>query len=152
LSVPRWYLWEGGYFLIARAQGVVPPHSHHAIQIVIALDGVIAVCGENEQWREGAGLIVRSDVVHSFSAQGALGAMLFVDPESSEGAWLHSVLPDNLTIVPAARLASSVSEIMTFAERPFEGMDIQTLIRHCVRERSPGAPPMRRMDPRVTTV
>ena len=37
LSVPRWYLWDGGFLLIGRAQGVVPAHSHHAIQIVISL-------------------------------------------------------------------------------------------------------------------
>ena len=152
LSVPRWYLWEGGFFLIGRAQGVVPPHSHHAIQVVIAFDGEMAVAGENGHWRQGAGLIVRSDIVHSFSARGALGAMLFVDPESSEGAWLNAVLPGDITILPPERLASSVTEILKFAENPFESMEVQTLIRHCVSELSPGAPPMRRLDPRVTTV
>ena len=89
-GVPHWYLWEGGFLLLGRAKGLVPPHSHHAIQIVIALDGKFAICGQHEQWREGHGLIVRADVVHSFDAQGALGAMLFVDPESSEGAWLST--------------------------------------------------------------
>ena len=39
MSVPRWYLWEGGFLLTARSQGVVPSHAHLAIQIVIALDG-----------------------------------------------------------------------------------------------------------------
>ena len=51
-NVPRWYLWEGGFLLIGRAQGIVPPHSHHAIQIVIALDGTLAICSPNEEWRE----------------------------------------------------------------------------------------------------
>ena len=45
LSEPRWYLWEGGFLLIARADGVVPAHAHHAIQIVVALDGMVAICG-----------------------------------------------------------------------------------------------------------
>jgi hypothetical protein len=31
-------LWEGGFLLTARAQGIVASHAHHAIQIVIALD------------------------------------------------------------------------------------------------------------------
>jgi len=56
-NVPRWYLWEGGFLLIGRAQGVVPPHSHHAIQIVIALDGALAICGKNEEWRQGPGTL-----------------------------------------------------------------------------------------------
>ncbi|HET7609756.1 MAG TPA: hypothetical protein VFL84_13835, partial [Gammaproteobacteria bacterium] len=40
---PRWYLWEGGFLLLGAAQGVVPLHAHHAIQIVIAIDGEVAV-------------------------------------------------------------------------------------------------------------
>ena len=152
LSVPRWYLWEGGFLLLGRGQGVVPPHAHHAIQIVIALEGSMVVCGRDEKWREACGMVVKPDVVHSFDCRGASAAMLFVDPESSEGAWLRSALRHDITIVPEARLASCVWEIRAFNERPFESLDVQTLIRHCVQELSPGAPPMRRLDPRVTDV
>jgi AraC family transcriptional regulator len=66
LSVPRWYLWEGGFLLTARAQGVVPSHAHHAIQIVIALDGCVAICGKDAGWRESRGIFVRPDAEHSF--------------------------------------------------------------------------------------
>ena len=152
LSVPRWYLWDGGFLLIARAQGVVPAHAHHAIQIVISLDEPLPFAANDENWRQGRGIIVRPDVVHSFDCSGAFGAMLFVDPESSEGAWLLTLLAQDITIVPDARLASSVSELRTFAEQPFASMEIGALIRHCVHALSPGAPPMRRLDPRVTTV
>jgi len=151
-NVPRWYLWEGGFLLLGRGQGVVPPHSHHAIQIVIALDGTLAICGEDEEWRQGPGLIVRADTIHSFDAQGSFGAMLFVDPESNEGAWLGASLPQNIVIIPAGRLASSVSALLTFVERPLESMEIRDLVRHCVQALSPGAPPAGGMDPRVTKV
>lgn len=106
LSVPRWYVWEGGFLLTARAQGVVPTHAHHAIQIVIALDGRVATCGQGGEWREGRGIVVRPDAEHSFDCNGALGAMLFVDPESSEGAWLCAALQQDITFVPDARLDS----------------------------------------------
>lgn len=152
LSEPNWFLWEGGFLLIARAQGVVPPHSHHAIQVVITMDQPAAVCGQDGRWREGSGLVVLPDVEHSFNAQGAAGAMLFVDPESAEGTWLRASLPDAITVVPDARLASPVAAIRTFHERPLEAMELNALIRHCVQALSPGAPPARRMDPRVTTV
>src|SRR5512138_3045222 len=66
LSIPRWYLWEGGFLLTARAQGVVPSHAHHAIQIVIALDGRVAICGHADEWHESRGIVVRPDVEHSF--------------------------------------------------------------------------------------
>ena len=152
LNVPRWYLWDGGFLLLAQAQGVVPAHSHHAIQIVISLDQPVAVCGQHENWLRGRGMVVRPDVVHSFDCCGAFGAMLFVDPESSEGVWLRTLLTENITIVPDARLASSVSELRTFAEQPFASMEVGALIRHFVHALSPGPPPMRRLDPRVTTV
>ena len=152
LSEPRWYLWEGGFFLIARADGVVPAHAHHAIQIVVAVDGEVAICGKEEQWRKGPAVIVRPDAVHSFNCNGALGAMLFVDPESAEGTWLGNSLKRDITIVSGPRLASAVQELRRFIEQPFESMEIGELIRHCVQALSPGVPPARRLDPRVTTV
>jgi AraC-like DNA-binding protein len=152
LNVPRWYLWDGGFLLIGQAKGVVPAHSHHAIQIVISLDEPFAVCGHHENWRHARGIVVRPDAVHSFDCNGAFGAMLFVDPESSEGVWLQTLLAHDITIVPDARLASSVLELRTFTEQPFAGMEIGALIRHCVHALSPGPPPMRSLDPRVTTV
>jgi AraC family transcriptional regulator len=152
LSEPRWYLWEGGFLLIARAEGAVPAHAHHAIQIVVALDGMVAICGEDNRWRRGSGIIVQPDVVHSFDCNGAMGAMLFADPESNEGMWLHRALEQEIAVVPDARLASSVSALRTFVEQPIESMEVGELIRHCVHALSPGAPPARRLDQRVTKV
>lgn len=152
LSEPRWYLWEGGFLLIARADGVVPAHAHHAIQIVVALDGEVAIAGQQDGWRHGQGIIVRPDAEHSFNCNGALGAMLFVDPESAEGAWLCHALQRDVTIVAGPRLTSAAAELRRFVEQPFESLEIGELIRHCVRALSPGAPPARRLDPRVTVV
>ena len=107
-------MWEGGFLLTARAQGVVPAHAHHAIQIVIAVDGTAAICGRDGQWHEAPGLVVRPDAEHSFDCNGSLGVMLFVDPESSEGAWLSTSLRQDITIVPGTRLDSMVPELRTF--------------------------------------
>ena len=92
--------------------GVIPPHSHHAIQIVIAIDGEMAMKGARGDWRTGRGIIVRHDVEHSYDGKGALGAMIFVDPESYEGAWLQAALAEDITVVPEAGPA--------FARRPCE--------------------------------
>lgn len=151
-GAPRWYLWNGGFLLIAQAEGVVPPHAHHAIQIVVSLGKPVAIAGADEKWLTGSGLIVRQDALHSFDCSGALGAMLFVEPESSEGVWLQAALTQDITIVPEGRLTSAVSELRRFVEQPFESLEPAALIRHCVQALSPGAPPARAMDPRVTTV
>lgn len=146
---PRWYLWDGGFFALGRSQGVVPPHEHHAIQIVIGLDGDLAVKGAEGDWRTGRGFLVRPDTVHSFDGRGVTGAMLFVDPESTEGLWLRSSLEADITIVPEKRVAACTPELRVFHERPIDGMEVGALIRHCVQSLSAGAPPARRLDPRV---
>ena len=152
LSVPRWYLWEGGFLLAARAQGVMPTHAHHVIQIVIALDGRIAICGQNDGWRQSRGIVVRPDVEHSFDCNGALGVMVFVDPESSEGAWLAAAIRQDITIVPDARVDSMVSDLRALVEQPDETEDVPELVRRSVDGLRPGRSPTRRLDSRVTTV
>jgi AraC-like DNA-binding protein len=151
-SEPRWYLWEGGFLLAAQAGGEVPPHSHHAIQIFLAMDGAGAIRQTGDEWREGQGFIVRPDVEHSFNARGATGVLIFVDPESSEGAWLQSVLVEDITLAPAARLQGCLDELRAFFERPLECLEVADLVRHCVGAFCAGAPPSRRLDHRVTKV
>jgi AraC family transcriptional regulator len=152
LSIPHWYLWDGGFLLTARAQGVVPAHAHHAIQIVIALDGCVAISGSDGEWHEARGIVVRPDAEHSFDCNGAFGVMVFVDPESSEGAWLSMSLGRDITFVADTRLDSIVAELRTFAEQPDEFADIPALIRRSIQGLRPGLAPARRLDSRVTTV
>jgi len=130
----------------------VPVHAHHAIQIVIALDGCVAISGSDGEWRESRGIIVRPDAEHSFDCNGALGVMVFVDPESSEGAWLSTSLRQDITIVPDTRLDSIVPDLRTFAEQPDDSADVGTLIRRCIQGLRQGLAPTRRLDSRVTTV
>jgi len=149
---PRWYLWEGGFFVFGSAGGEVPAHSHHAIQIHVTVEGRVAARPAGGEWREGRGVIVRADVEHSFDARGATGALFMVDPESTEGVWLQGGLADDITIVPEARLEPCAAAIRTFVERPLEAMEAKDLVRHCVHAMCPGSPPSRKLDPRVGTV
>ena len=151
-EAPHWYLWDGGYFLIGRGEGVVPPHAHHAIQVVVAVDGEVAIAGDDDTWRQARGVIVRADVVHSYKPQGSLVGMLFVDPESTEGVWLSASSRDPITTVPESRLTGCRAEITRFFEQPFESLGVTELVRHCVKSLSTGAPPSRKLDPRVTKV
>lgn len=152
LRVPRWYLWEGGFLLTAAAQGVVPAHAHHAIQVVIALDGCVAISGADGVWHERRGIVVRPDAEHSFDCNGALGVMLFVDPETSEGAWLAAALREPITTVSEARLDALVPPLRAFADQPDDIDDVAARIRDCVQGLRPGLAPARRVDARVTTV
>ena len=64
---------------------------------------------------------------NSFDCNGAMGAMLFVDPEANEGTWLHHALEQEIAVVPDDRLASSVSELRAFVEQTIESMEIGEL-------------------------
>ena len=78
--------------------------------------------------------------------------MLFVDPESSEGVWLRTLLAQTSRSCPMPALPHPFRNFERLSEQPFAGMEVGALIRHCVHALSPGPPPMRRLDPRVTTV
>lgn len=149
---PQWYLWDGGFLAFGRAEGVIPPHSHHAFQLVIGTDGDMAVKGARGEWRSGRGMVVPPDVEHSYNGLGSAGAMLFVDPESSEGVWLRSTFRGEIAFVPEERIAPCAEELRKFMERPHEAMEIRALILYCVKTMCAGAPPARRMDERVTKV
>lgn len=149
---PRWYLWDGGFLAVGRSEGVVPPHAHHAFQLVIGIDGDIAVRSARGEWRSGRGLVVPPDVEHSYNGLGSGGAMLFVDPETTEGVWLRSTFKREIAFVPEERIAPCAQELQKFQERPHEALDIRTLILQCVQAMCAGAPPARRMDERVTKV
>ncbi|HYC37077.1 MAG TPA: AraC family transcriptional regulator [Usitatibacter sp.] len=149
---PRWYLWEGGFLVTGRAGGEVPVHAHHTIQVHVATEGAIAVRAVGGEWQVGRGTIVRADVEHAFDARGATGAMLMVDPESSEGAHLQHALASDITIVPDARLESPVAELRKFIERPMEAMEAGALVRHTVQTLCPQGLPLRKLDRRVGKV
>ncbi|HET7436132.1 MAG TPA: helix-turn-helix domain-containing protein [Thermoanaerobaculia bacterium] len=151
-SEVRWYLWDGGFLAIGRADGVVPPHAHHAIQIVFSVTGESEISGESGDWRTGRGIVVMPDVTHRYNGNGMFGAMLFVDPESAEGTWLRATMRQDITIVPAARVDLAAAELQRFLDEPFAAMDIRTLIRYCVTTLCVGVPPARKLDERVTRV
>jgi AraC-like DNA-binding protein len=148
----RWYLWEGGFLALGKADVLVPMHAHHAVQIVISFDIDLAIRGSEGDWRTGRGVIVPPDLQHSFDGRGMHGAMLFVDPESAEGIWLRTTLGRQIVMVPEARLTSCVAGLRTFRERPFESVDVASVIRNCVQSLCAGAPPSRRLDERVSRV
>jgi AraC-like DNA-binding protein len=151
-GTPNWYLWDGGFAALGRSEGIVPPHEHHAIQIVVAVDGTVGIQGKGGDWRMASAVIVRPDVPHSYNGNGAVGAMIFVDPESAEGVWLRTSLRDDITIVPEARTARCAAELRRFLDAPLEGLEIGSLLRHCVHALCAGAPPSRRLDERITKV
>ena len=149
---PRWYLWDGGFLVLGQAGGEVPGHSHHVIQVSVGFERDFAIRRVGHPWQEARGIVVRHDVEHEFNARNGLGAMLMVDPESAEGAWLASALTEEITLIPAPRLEACVKELSTFWSHPMEAMPAGELIRFWIAALCPGVPPSRKLDPRISKV
>lgn len=146
---PRAYLWDGGWIGIGRGEGIVPPHSHHAIQISLPLDGIVRLREPEAEWQEYRGAIVMPDAPHSFDPDGSVVVMLFVDPESAEGRWLRNTLSKPITAIPAARLEHCLPGLRIFWNEVLDAAATAELVRSVVHNLCVGPPPVRHLDERI---
>ena len=83
--------WNGGCLFIGSAGGIVPPHSHYAIQIAFGAEhGIAFRSSEREEWTQYGGAMIPSRQPHSMDATGVTAnGVIFVEPETREGRVLH---------------------------------------------------------------
>jgi AraC family transcriptional regulator len=85
-GIGRVYFWNGGSLWIGRDAGRGHPHSHHAIQITLALEGGFLLREREEgDWSEFRGAIVLPHCRHQFDGCGRAIAQVFVEPETEPG-------------------------------------------------------------------
>lgn len=92
LATGRVLFWNGGSLWIGRGEGRTEWHSHHALQIALAIEGVCLFRSEGDGWTEFTGALVGSDRLHQFEVEGATVAHLFVEPETPQGRALRQWL------------------------------------------------------------
>jgi AraC-like DNA-binding protein len=81
-------------------------HAHHAIQLLLTLDGRGRLRGRARQpWTDFTAALVGPDVLHEVDARGTTVVIAFVDPESEVGAGLRRRLTAPLIVLPAAEVA-----------------------------------------------
>jgi AraC-like DNA-binding protein len=82
-----------------RSQG----HAHHAMHVMIAREGMLAVRAPlSARARRAAGVVTAPDVPHAIDATGAEVLLVFIDPESAAGASLRATLDEPVRLVSAA--------------------------------------------------
>lgn len=87
----RILFWRGGSVWIGRADESTDFHSHHAIQITLALSmGDLRFRCPDEDWKAYPAAVIPADHPHAFDARGELVALVFVEPESREGQALRA--------------------------------------------------------------
>src|SRR4249919_1487480 len=84
-GVGRVLLWSGGSLWIGRDAGRGEIHAHHAIQIALAMGSAFLMADGNSDCREYWGAIVTPHRPHRFDGCGQSMAMIFVEPETSQG-------------------------------------------------------------------
>lgn len=82
----RILFWRGGGIWIGQADSPTDIHSHHAIQITLVLsNSVLRLRSPDEDWLRYTAAIVPANHPHAFEASGEIVAVVFVEPESTEG-------------------------------------------------------------------
>jgi AraC-like DNA-binding protein len=93
----RILLWRGGSIWIGRAEQPTDVHSHHAIQISLALsDGNLHFREADNVWKDFAAAVIPAHCPHAFKASGQLVANVFVEPESLEGQKIRERFSDGI--------------------------------------------------------
>jgi AraC-like DNA-binding protein len=82
------------------------PHSHHAMHLILALDGVLKVRAPlGEPWTEAAGVLTAPDAKHAIDARGMEVMLVFFDPESDVGSALGQLVNGPVRVVSEAQRA-----------------------------------------------
>ena len=100
--------WNGGALLIGTSAGPpIAPHSHYAIQIVIAApEGLRVQFGRNGPWVACAGAMVPSRATHTIDVSACeWSAVLFVEPDTLRGRALTARLAGQLELLAPDRVA-----------------------------------------------
>lgn len=94
----RMVFWEGACLWVLGKRPDDPPypktsfHSHHAVQVTLALHGSFTLEGHDDRAAGVVAAAVAPDVEHAFEAHGDAVAHLFVDPDGQAGRELRSAL------------------------------------------------------------
>ena len=152
----RIVFWEGASLWIVGIRPGDQPfpktdfHSHHAVQVTLALREGITLETRNRQI-EGDALAVAPDTEHAFSGE-RLVAHLFVDPEGEAGRELQRALfaDSPLVSIPPKRLGGLPARLLAGFEAPDRtDASLIELGRSLVAQLAPGSKRDERPEVRV---
>jgi len=150
IGIGRVLLWSGGSLWIGRQTGRADVHSHHAIQIALAMRGSFRMDDDGAGWREHRGAIVMPHRRHRFDGCGSDVATIFVEPETAQG---RSLLARHAgqgvaTIEPEA-IERTVAPLRERFDRGDDDDALAAEARRAVSLLAGAAPTTDRVDPRI---
>lgn len=148
--------WDGGCLLIGRAHGVVPIHSHYAIQIAFgSTHGIAFRRSDRDEWVAYDGAIIQSRQPHSMDAGSVPhSAVLLIEPETREGRalverYLGGANGVGITALPDAHLAEVAAALFAAWRDARTSAAITAAARHVVHVLSGGVAPSIVSDERI---
>jgi AraC-like DNA-binding protein len=145
----RWYFWDGGFLAVGTSRGVVPTHSHHAVQMVVSLDRAARFRHADEEWQLHEAAMVAPDVPHAYDGDGLVGAMLLIDPESREGRWLLQSQKQPIQPMHASRIEYARNLVRQFRDHPPDAEGTASFVAELVKQFGVGLMPSHTLDERV---
>lgn len=142
--------WTGGCAFIGEGGGDVSPHSHYAIQLVIgAPTGLRVQFGRRGPWQSCLAALVPSRATHSIDvADCQWAAVLFIEPETSEGKALAARLRGELEVLDIDSAAMGAERLYRAWNTEKSPGAVKAVCLELVREISQTAP-REPSDPRV---
>jgi AraC family transcriptional regulator len=148
----HFFAWDGGCILIGKHTDPVPPHAHHAIQIVCGSDARIRLRGsDKEPWAEHRVAIIPSRQPHSLDGTTAsYGAVIFVEPETKEGrALTERYLRDGIASVDVSDVNALIPGLFgTWLDTPTAAA-VSASVWQIIRTLTGGIQPSIVTDPRI---
>jgi AraC-like DNA-binding protein len=145
----RWYFWDGGFLAVGTSRGVIPTHSHHAVQLVVALEGTARVKYDEGEWQRFEAVMVAADAPHAYDGDGLVGVMLLIDPESREGRWLGQTTKEPIQAMHASRLEGARALTAAFRDDPPDAAGTAEFVANIVKQFGSGMMPTHTLDDRV---
>ena len=100
-DTPRALLWPAA-MIFWGPQFTCSRHSHHSIQLIVALEGSLRIrSGTGQEWTNCCAVLVRADAPHEVMGGGARSLFVFVDPESDLGTTLSERITASIQPIDA---------------------------------------------------
>lgn len=130
---PRALFWTGGSLWIGRTGVSSDYHAHHAIQLGLGISSTTQFRTKADaDWVHYNGVLIPSNLVHTFRAPGELVANLFCDPESQVGRLLKSKLdPKTITPLDPATTRPLVKALQTAFEQEADAAHMIAIAQQC---------------------
>jgi AraC-like DNA-binding protein len=86
-------------------------HAHHALHLLLCREGGLTIQARGMKEQRAAGVLVGPDEPHSLDARGSEVILLFVDPESRDGARLQAALQGPVRLFDDAQRDTLLGEL-----------------------------------------